>query len=229
VVTSSPRHVSSSRHRSVATAESVGDCTPHRTQTFGRISQQIAFGEGAADRGQADQQNGRHHQEQEESPHPDEGTPRIGTFDPTTPQFLTSDLATMKFSFQRRTDLALSALRQLAMSEDSVSGSDLADALDTTVTFLPQVMSPLVKAGWVESGRGPGGGYRLSERANDVSLLDVVERIEGPPDNGRCILRDDECPGEQACQMHAVWTEVRELLVEGLRSIPATTQPGERP
>lgn len=135
----------------------------------------------------------------------------------------------MKFSFQRRTDLALSALRQLAESEESVSGSDLAAALDTTVTFLPQVMSPLVKAGWVESGRGPGGGYRLRERANHISILDVVERMEGPPDDGRCILRDDECPGEQTCQMHSVWTEVRELLIKGLRSIPATSQQGEQP
>ena len=135
----------------------------------------------------------------------------------------------MKFSFQRRTDLALGALRQLAKREERVSGSELADALDTTVTFLPQVMSPLVKAGWVESGRGPGGGYRLSERANGISLLDVVERVEGPPDNGRCILRDDECPGEQACQMHTAWTEVRQLLIEGLQSIPAVSSEGERP
>ena len=135
----------------------------------------------------------------------------------------------MKFSFQRRTDLALSALRQLAKSEESVSGSELADAIDTTATFLPQVMSPLVKAGWVESGRGPGGGYCLSERSNGISLLDVVERVEGPPDNGRCILRDDECPGEQACQMHTVWTEVRHLLIEGLQSIPAVSSEGERP
>jgi Rrf2 family transcriptional regulator, iron-sulfur cluster assembly transcription factor len=134
----------------------------------------------------------------------------------------------MKFSFQRRTDLALSALRQLAETEDSLSGPSLADALDTTVTFLPQVMSPLVKAGWVKSGRGPGGGYRLSEGANGISLLDVVERMEGPPDNGRCILRDDECPGEQECQMHTVWTEVRQRLIEGLRSISATSQQGDR-
>jgi Rrf2 family protein len=135
----------------------------------------------------------------------------------------------MKFSFQRRTDLALSALRRLADSEVSVSGSDLADALDTTVTFLPQVMSPLVKAGWVESGRGPGGGYRLTARAHGISLFDVVERTEGPSDDGRCVLRDDPCPGEQACQMHTVWIEVRELLIEGLRSIPAISRQGEQP
>jgi hypothetical protein len=53
---------SSSGHGSVATAESVGDGTSHRTETLSCISQRIAFREGATDRGQADHQNGRHHQ-----------------------------------------------------------------------------------------------------------------------------------------------------------------------
>lgn len=140
---------------------------------------------------------------------------------------LTQEL--MSLSFQRRTDLALSALRFLAESQDSVPGSNIADALGTTVAFLPQVMSPLVKAGWVESGRGPGGGYRLTDLAGEVSILDVVERTEGPPDDGRCVLRDAPCPGEETCEMHAVWADVRWVLIEGLRSIPATTREGARP
>lgn len=127
----------------------------------------------------------------------------------------------MNLSFQRRTDLALGALRRLAFSSDSVPGPVLADDLGTTIGFLPQVMSPLVKAGWVESGRGPGGGYRLTEIGWEASLLDVVERIEGPSANGRCVLQDDACPGNQECQMHPVWIEARDVLLEGLRNLPA--------
>ena len=132
----------------------------------------------------------------------------------------------MNLGFQRRTDLALTALRQLASSDLSVAGTDLADALGTTKTFLPQVMSPLIKAGWVESGRGPGGGYRLTGPGRTATILDVIERTEGPPDDGRCVLRDEPCPGAQACQMHAVWAQARDVLVEGLRSIPATAERG---
>lgn len=127
----------------------------------------------------------------------------------------------MNLSFQRRTDLALGALRRLAYSSDSVPGPVLADDLATTIGFLPQVMSPLVKAGWVESGRGPGGGYRLTDLGWEASMLDVVERIEGPPADGRCVLQDDVCPGDQECQIHSVWIEARDVLMEGLRNLPA--------
>ncbi len=80
-------------------------------------------------------------------------------------------------------------------------GSQLAERIDTTSTFLPQVLGPLVKAGWVESQPGPGGGYRLSVSLGDVSILEVVETVEGPAETGRCVLlgrtvsRNGELPG----------------------------------
>lgn len=135
----------------------------------------------------------------------------------------------MNLTFQRRTDLALSALRQLAEIDGSVPGPELAETLGTTIGFLPQVMSPLVKAGWVDSGRGPGGGYRLTPLAKNASILDVVERTEGRPDEGGCVLRDALCPGYQACMMHSVWTEVRDVLTEGLRGLPAISTRGGTP
>ena len=127
----------------------------------------------------------------------------------------------MNVSFQRRTDLALSALRALANVEGRMSGSDLAQRIGTTPAFLSQVVSPLVQAGWVTSGRGPGGGYRLSNTAQLARFLDVVEATEGPTVNGRCVLRDQACPGEELCPVHAVWTEARQVLVEGMEDILA--------
>jgi DNA-binding IscR family transcriptional regulator len=64
----------------------------------------------------------------------------------------------------RRTDLALLALRQLSLQDEPLGGGALAEAIGTTVSFLPQVMAPLIKGGWVASDRGPGGGYRLTGR-----------------------------------------------------------------
>ena len=133
----------------------------------------------------------------------------------------------MKLGLQRRTDLALSALRALPEGGRSMSGADLAEILDTTTSFLPQIMSPLVKAGWVESGRGPGGGYRLTDLAHTVSVLDVIEVTEGPTVDGRCVLRDAPCPGDEACQAHAVWTEARDVIIEGFRGLPAVQTQGE--
>jgi Rrf2 family protein len=133
----------------------------------------------------------------------------------------------MIISFSRRTDLALAALRALAFVNGRMTGTALAFAIGTTPSFLPQVMSPLVQGGWVRSGRGPGGGYALSESASDVHVLEIVEATEGPTEDGRCVLRDGPCPGEETCSIHSVWIEARQVLVDGFEAISAIQPQGD--
>ena len=125
----------------------------------------------------------------------------------------------MNITFQRRTDLALLALRTLSDEEGVVPRSELASRTGTTPSFVAQVMSPLVEAGWVTSSRGPGGGYQLSEAGLGVRLLDVVEIFEGPASSGRCVLRAAPCPGEDSCPIHAIWVQARDVLVKGLEGV----------
>src|SRR5690606_3017728 len=107
------------------------------------------------------------------------------------------------------TDLALSALSILARGDAPISGADLADRVGTTITYLPQVMAPLVRARWVISHRGPGGGYRLAPEAAGVSVREVVDATEGPLINGRRVMRDSPCPGTEECSIHGAWVEAR--------------------
>lgn len=81
-------------------------------------------------------------------------------------------------------------------------------------------MSPLVEEGWVLSGRGPGGGYQLTEAAAELRLLEILEATEGPAENGRCVLRGGPCPGAEPCPIHAAWVEARQVLVDRLQAIP---------
>lgn len=127
----------------------------------------------------------------------------------------------MNLSFQRKTDLAVQALRALAASGGRVSGGDLASTIGTTTSFLPQVLAPLIARGWIGSERGPGGGYLLAEGSAGISLFDVIEATEGPGEDGRCVLSDGPCPGSTNCAAHAVWTAGRDLLIDGFRRVPA--------
>jgi Rrf2 family iron-sulfur cluster assembly transcriptional regulator len=127
----------------------------------------------------------------------------------------------MKLALNRRTDLALLALRQLSLQDEPLGGGALAEAIGTTVSFLPQVMAPLIKGGWVASDRGPGGGYRLTGEARNAHLLSVIEATEGPAEDGRCVMRDGPCPGNPSCPIHAVWLEARQVLMDGFQGIPA--------
>lgn len=137
----------------------------------------------------------------------------------------------MIFRFQRRTDLALSALNQLGSAPGGrLTGTELASAVGTSATFLPQVMAPLIRAGWVTSERGPGGGYALTEESADATLLDVIEMTEGRALQGRCVMRDAPCPGDHTCPVHAVTSMARDVLVEGFKntSAVATTRGAAR-
>jgi Rrf2 family protein len=126
----------------------------------------------------------------------------------------------MNLSFSRKTDLAMAALRVLSERPETMSRTDLAEAVGTTPSYLAQVMAPLVRAGWVGSGRGPGGGYALDESAYQTRVLELLEATEGPAQTGRCVMRAAPCPGTEACPFHQVWTEARRVLIEGFDGIP---------
>lgn len=92
----------------------------------------------------------------------------------------------------------------------------LAAALDATVAFVPQVMGPLVKAGWVRSDPGPAGGYTLDVSLAAVSVLDVVEAVDGKIDDGRCVVAARPCTAAEPCVMHLAWSNARNELISAL-------------
>ncbi len=133
----------------------------------------------------------------------------------------------MRLELTRRTDLALRAIHTLSASGRCEGGrckaTALAEAIDATVQFVPQVMGPLVRRGWVDSGPGPTGGYRLVVDPNDISLLDLIEAIEGPTEVDRCVLDGATCSGADPCALHDAWVEARNALLERLAATPVGT------
>lgn len=104
-------------------------------------------------------------------------------------------------------------MRVLAGLEERVKGPALADAVGSTSGFVAQVLNPLVRQGWVRSDPGPTGGYSLAADLETVSVLAVIEAIEGPTDSGRCVLADRPCDEQGTCALHAPWTRARAHLL----------------
>lgn len=123
-----------------------------------------------------------------------------------------------------RTDLAKRALMTLATNggNEILKGAMLAERIGTTTNYLPQVMKPLVSNGWVVSEPGPRGGYRATQGAAVVSMLELIEAVEGPIVDGMCVLKDTSCPTDEYCALHEAWSEAREALMEVLRNTRAS-------
>jgi len=123
----------------------------------------------------------------------------------------------MKLEISRKSELALAAVQELARSEGPRKGAELAAVLETTAHYLPHVVRPLVVRGWVESNRGPTGGYSLTVDLADITLFEFIEAVEGPMEEGRCVLRGKPCPSVDLCVLHEPWLRAREALFNELR------------
>jgi Rrf2 family transcriptional regulator, iron-sulfur cluster assembly transcription factor len=136
----------------------------------------------------------------------------------------------MRLEVTRKSELALRVMQALR-HDVRIKGGELAAAVGTTAPYIGQIVTPLVRAGWVRSEPGPTGGYRLAAAGADPSLLALVEAVEGPTVDGRCVLRDGTCePERDTCALHDAWVRARDALLAELESTPVqrrSTQPAD--
>lgn len=115
------------------------------------------------------------------------------------------------------------ALVALAAHDGRLKAGALAGELGTTAGFVPQVMGPLVRAGWARSEPGPTGGYSLVVALDQLSVLQVVEQIDGPTESGRCVVANRACDSENPCALHVAWSQARGELLRSLGSMSLAT------
>ena len=120
----------------------------------------------------------------------------------------------------RAADYAVRVMVHLAglPSGSSVARPELTRATNTPDSFLAKVLQQLVQAGMITSRRGSGGGFRLAIAPDTVSLLDVIEAIEGPTQLNACLEPGPSCERKSWCAAHVIWVEAQAALQRVLRS-----------
>ncbi len=114
----------------------------------------------------------------------------------------------------RKGDYAIRGIVYLAgQPYDKISLlSDIAAAVDVPQTFLAKIFQQFSKSGIVRSFRGTGGGFLLARSPEKITLLDVVEAVEGPLTLNRCMAGVGECARDSYCTVHPVWRNVQERI-----------------
>jgi Rrf2 family protein len=85
-------------------------------------------------------------------------------------------------------------------------------------SFLAKIISQLSIAGLLHTSRGARGGVMLAREAQDISLLDVVEAIDGPITLNECVEDISACVLGQTCSLRDVWCSAQEELVTRLKA-----------
>lgn len=116
----------------------------------------------------------------------------------------------------KQADYALRAMLYLAREEHSdkkAATSQIATTQKIPPSFLAKIISQLSIAGLIHTSRGAKGGVSLMRKPEEISLLDVVEAIDGPITLNECTKDRAECTFGETCPLHDIWCEAQELLV----------------
>ncbi len=96
---------------------------------------------------------------------------------------------------------------------------DICKAQDLSEKFTSRLVIPLRTHGMIHSIRGKAGGFRLAKSPTDITLLDVIEALQGPICVVDCLKDPGKCPREAKCATRIAWADVNVALKNALRAI----------
>lgn len=104
---------------------------------------------------------------------------------------------------------AVTAMVDLALhlSEAPVRIALIAERQNLSVAYLEQIFCKLRRAGLVTSARGPGGGYRLGDLPENISVGQIIDAVDEDIDATQC-HGGDTCKGGAACLTHHLWEDL---------------------
>ena len=120
--------------------------------------------------------------------------------------------------YSRSAEYAIRSIAHLAALPPGEYALAKTIAADTGIPahFLAKILQDLARDGFLKSSKGPGGGFRLGQPPEEISMLRIVEAMDGPGRFDRCIGGSPECNNRTACGMHDSWMALRSRIIDYL-------------
>lgn len=120
----------------------------------------------------------------------------------------------------RQADYAVRAVLHLARVEkgERSATSTIAREQNIPPSFLAKIISQLAIAGLLQTSRGARGGVTLARDPGDITLLEVVEAIDGPIQLNECVRNNGACTFEDDCPIKPIWCDAQDELVGRLKN-----------
>jgi Rrf2 family protein len=92
--------------------------------------------------------------------------------------------------------------------------NDISEEYKIPRSFLAKILQKLVRAKIVRSYRGVKGGFSLARQARDITVLDVLEAIEGKLALNLCIADKKKCSFSKQCPVQSLWVNIQSKLTD---------------
>lgn len=124
----------------------------------------------------------------------------------------------MSVLFSRGCEYALRGLVEMARHPEQEYWTilDLASRTETPAPFLAKTFQQLVRAKLLRSAKGRGGGFAFARPPQEISVIGVVETLDGDALAQECALGLPECSEANPCPFHRHWKGIRESILEAL-------------
>ena len=124
-------------------------------------------------------------------------------------------------TISRETDYACRVILHLALEGPGsrVTAQEIAGQRLIPRALARRVVTRLRGAGLVVTVRGSDGGIALARPPEQISLLQVVEALDGPVALNACTIEPEGCPLMPACTVHSAWIRARAVLRQHLDQI----------
>jgi Rrf2 family protein len=103
-------------------------------------------------------------------------------------------------------------------SDQNILVRDVAKELGLPSSFLSKILQTLSRYGFLNSVKGPKGGFSLSEKGAGSSIAELVAVVDGPMNFDMCLAGFSPCSEENACPFHQEWKRIREEIRELVNS-----------
>lgn len=123
--------------------------------------------------------------------------------------------------FSKACQHAIRAMTYLARQELSrpCSIQVISQEAEVPTPFLSKIITLLGRSRLVEARRGPHGGAMLARSASDITVGDILEAIDGPLDERRCVLGLPDCSDQNPCPLHTRWKRLEAQMRQELHAL----------
>jgi Rrf2 family protein len=113
------------------------------------------------------------------------------------------------FQVKAKVDYGLVIMLELAAHPKRVTPlSVIAKRMDVSSIYLIQIARSLSQVGLIKSREGAGGGYYLAKPASQISVLEIIEALDGKIEIGCALDRDKPCPNHSTCRIMGIWGDI---------------------